>query len=295
MSNFSTPWIDEKRGYLSDWLTQLWVKSSRIKINPKNEVWLDGPIGEPKIIGESYFEEFANRNNLIIETSSEEGLVDDFSHLNSSQFSSNKVNPRIIEFYEITSRFELDIWSEWSTPAKPFGWLLSRLFSTRIQQLNLPVSALDSSRGITSEIIALRRESDQTTQYVGWLRKVVKTKNVIYAGAYTSCTPPNLEYECVKVVFPLPNGNATVILWPENMDDGSLKLHSSGDEFGDGGFYLLVYSSSKKAYVKYVKAIKETIHVYLDENNELRTDHTFRFWGATFLQLHYRIREKRFA
>lgn len=295
MSDFSTPWIDEKRGYLSDWLTQLWVKSSRVKINPKNEGWLNGPIGEPKIIGESYFEEFANRNNLIIETSSEEGLVDNFSHLNSSQFSSDKVNPRIIEFYEHTSRFELDIWSEWSTPAKPFGWLLSRLFSTRIQQLNLPVSALDSSRGITSEIIALRRESDQATQYVGWLRKVVKTENVIYAGAYTSCTPPNLEYECVKVVFPLPNGNATVILWPENMDDGSLKLHSSGDEFGDGGFYLLVYSSSKKAYVKYVKAIKETIHVYLDENNELRTDHTFKFWGATFLQLHYRIREKRFA
>lgn len=294
MSDFSTPWIDEKRGYLSDWLTQLWVKSSRVKINPRNESWLDGPIGEPKIIGESYFKEFANKNNLTIETGSEEGLVDDFSHLNSSQFSSDKVNPRIIAFYENTSRFELDIWSEWSTPVKPFGWLLSKLFSTRIQQLNLPVSALDSSRGITSEIIALKN-STGTTKYVGWLRKVVKTRNVIYAGAYTSCTPPSLGYECVKVVFPLPNGNATVILWPENMDDGSLKLHSSGNEFGDGGFYLMVYSSSEKAYVKYVKSIKETIHVYLDENNELRTDHIFKFWGTTFLQLHYRIREKRFA
>ena len=294
MSDFSTPWIDEKRGYLSDWLTQLWVKSSRVKINPKKQDWLDGPIGEPKIIGESYFEEFANKNNLTIEIGSEEGLVDDFSHLNSSQFSSEKVNPRIIDFYENTSRFELDIWSEWSTPAKPFGWLLSKLFSTRIQQLNLPVSALDSSRGITSEIIALKSETD-TTKYVGWLRKVVKTRNVIYAGAYTSCTPPNLGYECVKVVFPLPNGNATVILWPENMDDGSLKLHSSGNKLGDGGFYLLVYSSSDKAYVKYVNAIKETIHVYLDETDELRTDHIFKFWGATFLQLHYRIREKRFA
>ncbi|MBO6623079.1 MAG: hypothetical protein JJ892_07925 [Balneola sp.] len=294
MSDFSTPWIDGKRGYLSDWLTQLWVKSSRVKINPHYENWLDGPTGEPKIIGESYFEEFATKNKLTIETGSEEGLVEDFSHLNSSQFSSDKVNPRIIDFYENTSRFELDIWSEWSTPAKPFGWLLSKLFSTRIQQLNLPVSALDSSLGITSEIIALKNEMNKT-KYVGWLRKVVKTKNVIYAGAYTSCTPPNLGYECVKVVFPLPNGNATVILWPENMDDGSLKLHSSGNEFGDGGFYLLVYSSSDKAYVKYVNAIKETIHVYLDENDELRTDHIFKFWGSTFLQLHYRIREKRFA
>jgi hypothetical protein len=127
---------------------------------------------------------------------------------------------------------------------------------------------------------------------VVWLRTVIKTGNIIYAGAYTSCKPPNLGYECVKVVFPLPNGNATVILWPENMDDGSIKLHSSGNEFGDGGFYLLVYSSSGKAHVKYVKAMKETLHVYLDEDGELRTDHIFKFWGATFLQLHYRIREK---
>ena len=295
MSDFSTPWIDEKRGYLSDWLTQLWVKSSRVQVNPKNENWLDVPIGEPKIIGESYFEEFANKNDLIIETGSEEGLVDDFSHLDSGEFNSDRVDPRIIDFYEHTSRFELDIWSEWSAPAKPFGWLLSKLFSSRIQQLNLPVSALDSSRGITSKIIALKRESDRATKYVGWLRKVVKTGNVIYAGAYTSCIPPNLGFECVKVIFPLPNGNATVILWPENMEDGSLKLHSSGDEFGDGGFYLMVYSSDEKAYVKYVKSIKETIHVYLDKNNELRTDHIFKYWGATFLQLHYRIREKRFA
>ena len=161
--------------------------------------------------------------------------------------------------------------------------------------MGLPISALDSSRGISSEIISLKQKSDNSTQYVGWLRKVIKTGNVIYAGAYTSCTPPNLESECVKVVFPLPNGNATVILWPENMPDGSLKLHSSGEGFGDGGFYLLVYSSIEKAHVKYVKSIKETIHVFIDENDELRTDHIFKFWGITFLQLHYRIREKRFA
>ena len=293
MSEFSTPWIDEKRGYLSDWLTQLWVKSSRIKINPQKEEWLDGPIGEPKLIGESYFKEFANKNNLIIEAGSEKGLVEDFSHLNSSQFNSDKLNSQIINFYENTGRFEMDIWSEWSIPAKPFGWLLSRLFSRRIQQLNLPVSALDSSQGITSKIITLRKESEIAPQYVGWLRKVVKTNNIIYAGAYTSCTPPNLGFECVKVVFPLPNGNATVILWPENMEDGSLKLHSTGNEFGDAGFYLLVYTSRDQAYAKYVKAIKETIHVYLDENNELRTDHIFKFWGSTFLQLHYRMREKK--
>jgi hypothetical protein len=120
----------------------------------------------------------------------------------------------------------------------------------------------------------------------------MKTGDVIYAGAYTSCTPPNLGYECVKVVFPLPNGNATVILWPENLADGSLKLHSSGERFGDAGFYLLVYTTENRAHVKYVKAMKETLHVYIDDHNELRTDHIFKFWGATFLQLHYRIRKK---
>lgn len=293
MTEFSTPWIDEKRGYLSDWLTQLWVKSSRYKVNVKEEKWLYGPIGEPKTIGESYFNDFAKKNGLLIDSNlSDAGLVNDFSHLDSQHFCTDKVDPRIIDFYENTSNYALDIWSEWSTLSKPFGWLLSVLFSKRIQQLNLPVSALDSSRGITSEVITLRRKTDMATQYVGWLRKVVKTGNIIYAGAYTSCTPPNLGYDCVKVVFPLPNGNATVILWPENLPDGSLKLHSSGNNFGDAGFYLLVHTTNGKAHVKYVKAMKETLHVYIDQHEELRTDHTFRFCGVTFLRLHYRIRKK---
>lgn len=294
MNEYSTPWIDDKRGYLTDWLTQLWVKASRNKISIEENRWLDGPIGQPRIIGESYFEEFAARHGFKIDSNSKSGgLVENFSHLDSSEFQTDKVHPRIVEFYENTSNFELDIWSEWAALARPFGWLLSFIFSQRLQQLNLPVSALDSSRGITSEVISLRHPSDLSTHYVGWLRKVIKTGNVIYAGAYTSCKPPNLGYECVKVVFPLPNGSATVILWPENVEDGSLKLHSSGNEFGDGGFYLLVYNKNGKAHVRYVEAMKETLHVYLDERGELRTDHVFKIWGATFLQLHYRIREKR--
>lgn len=293
MDKFSTPWLDEKRGYLSDWITQLWVKSSHLKINPLQEPWLDGPKGNPKSIGESFFNEYAMRNNLEVDPgSNDSGLLDEFSQLNSQYFDVTKVHPEIAEFYEHTNRYELDVWSDWSTLVKPFGWLLTKIFSKRIQQLNLPVSSLDLSHGVSSEIVGLRNKNNKMLEYTGWIRKGLKTGDVIYAGAYTTSSPVNLGFKCVKVVFPLPNGNATVILRPQALDDGSLKLKSSGNGFGDAGFYLLVYSSDDKAHVRYLKSFKETIHVYLNEEKELRTDHNFNLFGYTFLRLHYRIRKK---
>lgn len=91
----------------------------------------------------------------------------------------------------------------------------------------------------------------------------------------------------VKVVFPLPNGNATVILRPEAGSDGSLLLHSSGRRFGDPGFYFVVRRDAGLA-VRYLPTLRERIHVYL-EGDELHTDHHFRIWGLRYLQLHYRL------
>jgi hypothetical protein len=73
----------------------------------------------------------------------------------------------------------------------------------------------------------------------------------------------------VRVVFPLPNGNAIVVMRPEANLDGSLSLVSAGDGFGAPGFYFTFIQTG---------------------GGEVRADHVLTLWGATFLQLHYRLR-----
>ena len=93
------------------------------------------------------------------------------------------------------------------------------------------------------------------------------------------------------VVFPLPGGSATVLLRPENQSDGSLKLISSGCAIGGPGYYRIHQIDKDTLRIKYLP-LKEVTHVYQDEQQVLRTDHTFMFWGMNFLTLHYKINRK---
>jgi hypothetical protein len=98
-----------------------------------------------------------------------------------------------------------------------------------------------------------------------WRRRAGSLRGILYhlhAAAGPGC--------CVKVVFPLPGGSATVLLRPENRPDGAFALVSSGRRFGDVGYYRLHYRDGHTARVKYVP-IKETIHVYRGPDGTLRT------------------------
>jgi hypothetical protein len=95
---------------------------------------------------------------------------------------------------------------------------------------------------------------------------------------------------CVKVVFPLPNGNAIVLMKPESHADGSFSLTSSGTRFGDPGFYFTVHGRDGTVWARYVRAMKERITVYAAERNTARADHVLWLWGKQFLRLHYRMR-----
>jgi hypothetical protein len=91
-------------------------------------------------------------------------------------------------------------------------------------------------------------------------------------------------------VFPLPNGNAIVVMKPEAHPDGSFSVTSAGGGFGDPGFYFVVHAEAGVAWARYVQSMQETIHVYPDEHAAVRADHTLRIWGIQFLRLHYRMR-----
>jgi hypothetical protein len=268
----------------------LWVRLTGQPVDLREEPWLRGAVGEADGIGAEYFSRLARKSDQIVRgNAAGSGLTPDFDDLRAGSFDPARVDPRVREFYEHTADYRLDLWSYWCRCVRPFGWLMNALYSRRLQQLNLPISPLEPSRGITSEIIQLCDRQSGEVRTTGWLRKFNVTSDVIYAGIYSTAQPPNAAGPCVKVVFPLPHGSASVFLKPVVKEDGSLVLLSSGRRFGDPGFYLTLRRDDDRVWVKYITAMKESIHVYVDNRGDLRTDHVFRLYGCWFLKLHYSI------
>jgi hypothetical protein len=285
-----TPWLGEERGNAADWTTQLWVRSTGKRIDLHQLPWLAGPVGNTIAIGRDFFDRLSAREGLVARRSDAGGLLPTLDALAGSGFDPAHIHPAVRTFYERTSEYELETWAEWCGVFRPFGRLLALLFSRRLQQLNVPLSGLDVRLGTTSEVIQLVDPSSGEVRYTGWLRTLRATGNVLYAGSYSVARVPGFDRPCVKVVFPLPNGNAQVLLRPDTAPDGSLTVTSSGRRFGDPGFYFTVHRRGQ-VWARYVRTMQESIRVFSD-GPDVRADHVMWLWGVTFLRLHYRLRPK---
>lgn len=271
-----------------DKTTQLWVKWAGKRISPEKFDWLLGPIGDADKIADQFVERLANEEELQVEKPTRDaGLLDRFEDLELSDQDMSRLNPEIIDFYTKTTNYKIEFWSSWRGIFRWFGWLLAILFSRRLKQLNLPLDPMDASRGLESQILKLKKK--QKTEWTIWYRILNATNRVIYSGVYTHCKHPESGQRLLKVVFPLPNGNAAVVMKVEVKSDGSLLLSSEGKQFGDHGFYFTLTDHKGKYWAKFVRAMHEWIHVYVDEEGVLRTDHKLNFYGIRFLELHYKL------
>jgi len=88
------------------------------------------------------------------------GLLSSFDGLASPGFDAKAIQPAVANFYERAAEYDMDVWSEWSGLFKPFGFLVASLFGRRLEQLNLPLSSLDTSWVFT--------ERDANAIGVGW-------------------------------------------------------------------------------------------------------------------------------
>jgi hypothetical protein len=285
-----TRWLGDERGNAADWTTQLWVRSTGRRIKLAELPWLAGPVGNTIAIGRDFFDRLAAREGLVARRPDAGGLLPTLDALAGSGFDPTLIQPAVRRFYEQTSEYELEAWAEWCGVFRPFGRLLALLFSRRLQQLNVPLSGLDVSLGTTSEVIQLVDPVSGELRYTGWLRTLRATRNVLYAGSYSVARVPGFDRPCVKVVFPLPNGNAQVFLRPDTAADGSLTVTSRGHGFGEPGFYFTVHRRGQ-VWARYVRTMRESIRVFAD-GLDVRADHVMWLWGATFLRLHYRLRPK---
>lgn len=278
-----------RRGRLIDWTTQQWVRATGRVVTLSEQRWLEGPVGDTDVIGPEFFQRFAERRGLEVADGDTCGLLESFTAIRGPLCDTAEVLPEVARFYERTSEYDFDVWSEWSGVFRPFGGALAALFSQRLQQLNVPLSPLDTRLGITSQILQLVSKGGETVG-AAWIRESRATGRALYVGSYSLCRVPGYDGTCLRVAFPLPNGYALVVMKPESHADGSLTIRSEGSRFGDAGFYFFVEAATGRGWARYVASLKESIHVFVDDRRELRADHTLSLWGATFLRLHYRMR-----
>ncbi len=286
-------WLGPEKGALTDWTTQQWVRFTGRRIRIDDVPWLDGPVGKTTGVGRDYFAQLASERGFDVNTSrGVRGLIR-FDDLRGPTFDPSAVHPSVRSFYENTSEYEFESWSEWCGAFRPFGAALSLLFSKRLQQLNVPISSLDTAGGTISEVVQLRDPQSDRVAMTAWIRVLRRTGNVLYAGSYSSVRVPGHPDPCVKVVFPLPNGNAVVVMKPSVDADGALTITSSGQRFGDPGFYFTVRRRGGDAWARYVRTMRESIRVYAaEEPGEVRADHVLTIFGRVFLRLHYRLRAR---
>jgi hypothetical protein len=113
-------WLDDSRGHFVDWSTQRWVELTGRRVTLAECPWLEGPAGKPAGIGADFFDSYAASSALRLERGPG-GLIPDFSILNSNEFNSGRISPAVVHFYQRTSEYELDAWSQWCGAFRPFG------------------------------------------------------------------------------------------------------------------------------------------------------------------------------
>lgn len=286
---------DPARGALHGGFTALlelgieWmVRMTGRRIRRSDAPWLKCFMGEPGLIGTGIYQRIADQERLKLRMPPTAGLIPDFEALRGPTFDPDAVDSRIRHFYEHAAEYQLEVWSEVYFVGRFFLWLLVEFLSRRMDQLNFPLSSLESAKGMTSEVVQLYEPATERVVSTGWLRRMKSTGRVIYAGIYSTIRIPCEENPCVKVTFPC-RGSANVYLLPASHADGSFGLDSSGSTFGKSGFYRLVESGPEHWRVRNFTTLHELFRVYVDPEGVLRTDHRISFVGLTILRLHYKI------
>ena len=282
--------IARKNQSIQDWITQQWVILFGQRIDNKNYQWLLGPFGGTKGIGIKFVEQLAIDENLVIDSKRKnKGLLDSILNLGLSETELKRLSPNVIDFYENTSNYDLLLKAKWNPFFKVFGIVVKSVFSKRIEQLNVPIENLKDASGLTNEIIKLVDTKTNEVKRTIWLRTFKSTGQVVYSGVYETCTLPNKQI-CIKAIFPLPNGNATVILTPSVGKNGELILDSSGQRIGDSGFYFLLRDSKGQLWSKFIKSFKDKL-VVKSINDKISATQTLTLWNLKVLEFEYEIKK----
>jgi hypothetical protein len=241
-------------------------------------------------VGTGYVRELAETLGGIYQASAADvGIVASLDELAGPDFDPARVDPRVREFYEHTTRFQLDIVPRWRWWVRP-GYLLYRTVVARpLGQANVPMNQRATQRGIQSRIDTITMPGEDTVAVRGWIRSYADTDEPIYVGIYTTYRHGDRGY--VSVGFPAPRASFTATLLPRHRDGGGLVLSSRSDLDQPGHYLAYIDPESRELTALAVHGFAEQLDVYV-ENDALHAKHAFWVFGLPFLVLDYRMTRK---
>lgn len=253
------------------------------------ESWLQAPISAGPTVGDTWLDgEAARLGGRLVTGDSDAGLLASMTDLDGPGFAADALDSRIRDFYEHTTRWRMEAWTEWSPAFWPAGELVSRLFGRRVQQLALPMRPLDGAHGIDSRI-TLISDAHGAQLAAAWLRTLRATGSYVFSGCYSTRLLPGADRPSVHVAFPLESGNVQVFLRPF-ATGGALSLESPPGPFGGDGAYVVVIDRGHTYAAR--APVHETFRLYLDPDGVLRTDHALRLGNATAVRIHYKLERR---
>lgn len=251
------------------------------------ERWLSAPMHQGQTIGDSWLQAAADAHGgAVRDDVRNAGLLSEMAQLDGPEFRAADLHPQIRHFYEHTSDWRMEVWTQWNPVFQPGGELISRFFGRRVQQLALPTRPLEVAYGMDSRV-ALILDAEGRQRAAAWLRTLRSTGEYVYSGCYSSTLLPGQAQPSVHVAFPLEAGNVQVFLKPTVLPGGALQLTSPAGRFGHHGAYVVVEDRGGTHAAR--APIHETFRVYLDPEGVVRTDHLLCLWSAPVVRLHYKL------
>lgn len=275
-----------KRGL--EWTMEKWLDCGGETVRVSDHPWLVGPQGLTQFdLSDS--EQLADVSQTIVGRSGvTAGLVNDFSCFDGGGFSTEAVDPLVKDFYLKTGRHQIEAWSQWTGILKPAIVAIVTNISRSIDQLHLPVSPIEISQGIKSEVTAFCDKNEGRQQFASWIRSSRSTGHVIVAGLYLPVSLPGHARRCLKVVLPLPKGCCTVIMSPQNDPEGGITWAATGNKFGQPACYRIRYLDDDRLKVM-VGPFTQTIHTFVDGQRTLRQQQSLRVYGMKSIDFYYKL------
>lgn len=271
-----------------DRVTQTWVKYFGKKVTYENDAWIFGPT-DNRMYRTISLEETPDDISGY-EISPSEGIINSIEDFGLDPSELQRIHPVILDFYTHTSAFSMDICFHWHRLFRPVAIVMKLLFSRRLQQLNIPVISSDKPLKTHSFIVRINDRQLEMSHNL-WVRKFINAREVVFSGVYSVASTVKKKH-MIKVQFPLPNGNATVLLEKKVLEDGNLELSSRGLLFGDSGFYFFL-KGKQGYYAKYIKSMHEKLILTVqDDAHTIKGTHEFFFYRTRFLTIDYTLRKK---
>jgi len=260
------------------------------RVRPEDLPFVVPREAQSSYVGTGYVRELAETlGGSYVADAPDVGIVASLDELAGPGFDPAQVDARVREFYEHTTRFQLDIVPRWRLWVRP-GYLLYRTLVARpLGQANVPMNQRATQRGIRSRIDTITLPGEDVVGVRGWIRSFADTDEPIYVGIYTTYRHDGRGY--VSVGFPAPHASFTATLLPRARPGGGLVLTSRSDLDQPGHYLAYIDPATRDLTALEVHGFAEQLDVYI-EDDELRAQHAFWVFGLPFLVLDYRMSRK---